>query len=106
MLRVATILGLVTLTACTSQRAERQTEAARERARPAVTEVIAREYPGASVTPLTGCVLDNATEEELVRLAQAALQGMSGRDTQMIRGMVRRPEIRTCAFDAGVTGYF
>ena len=106
MLRLVALSGLALLAACAERREEQQADAAKERSRPAVTTVIAQQYPGVSVTPLTTCVLENASEAETLALAQAALQGMSGRDTQMIRGIVGRPETRACAFDAGVTGYF
>ncbi|MEM0946984.1 MAG: hypothetical protein AAGK37_06235 [Pseudomonadota bacterium] len=101
-------LGFAVVAGCGEggPRGERQAEAARELARPTVTEVIAKEYPGVSVTPLTTCVLNTLTEDELARVAQAALQGFSGRDTQFIRSVVRRSETRICAFDAGVTGFF
>ena len=107
MRRFALLLGLSLPAACsTGPSAEEQIDRAREVIRPSVTQVIAKEYPGTSVTPLTTCVLENLTDEEVGALAQASLQGISGRDTQMIRGVVRRPETRTCAFDAGVTGFF
>ena len=102
-MRGAVLTACVLLAACGPSR-EEQEEAAQAQMVPVVTQIIAPEYPRASLLPLAECVAENASEEETFQILQAALQGVNGRTAQMVLGMARRPEVRACAFDAGATG--
>ncbi len=70
--------------------------------RPAVQEVVAKEYPFVPPMPVVDCVLDHATEEESARLLQAAIEGVTGRDNIMIVRIVNRAETQACISEAGV----
>ncbi len=91
---------LALLAACASS--EESEAAVREAMRPALQEVVAKEYPLAPAIPVVECLMDNANEEERARIAQASLQGVSGRDNVMIVRLVNRLETQSCIADAGV----
>ena len=102
-MRGAVLAVALLLVAC-GPSPEQQKEQAEAFAVPVVTPILAKEYPGATITPFAECVVDNASDEELLKILEAARNGVTGRTTQMVLGMARRPEVRTCAFDAGVRG--
>ena len=98
------VSGLL-LVACVS--AEDEEAVVREAMRPTIQEVVGKEYPLAPAIPVTDCIMDHATEEERARIAQASLQGVSGRDNLMVVRIVNRAETQSCIADAGVPlGFF
>lgn len=94
MTRVVVFAGLLATAACGG--AERKEEAARAAMLPVIQRIVASEYAGAPVVPMAECIADNANEDETFRLVEAALQGISGSDTQMVRAITRRAETRAC----------
>ena len=94
------VLALALLAACGS--AEREAEA-RQAAEQVVTRIVAKELPGVPPAPVANCAIDSATDDEIVRLLQAELQGVTGRDTPFVLSMLRRDGVRACIASNGVT---
>ncbi len=91
-------LGL--LSACGS--GQQDAEALKAAAKPATFRIAAQEFPQAPAVPIADCVVENASEAELVILAQAQLQGIRGVDANLVRTIVTRPETQACLQAAGV----
>ena len=84
------------LSACVSAEQEAQT------AEQVVATVIARVYPGMSVTPVANCVRDNATADELRALA--GYRDAVGSDAQIITlRIIDRPDTDDCIRSNGIT---
>jgi hypothetical protein len=81
---------------------EEDEEAMRAAATPAVYRIAVREYPLAPTSPLANCVVEQASEAELVILAQAQMQGIRGVDANLVRTIVSRPDTKACLSDAGL----
>ena len=88
------------LTACADPEVEE--EMISDGMRPAVQEVVAKEYPLVSPVPVVDCVIEHANDEETTRILQATIEGVTGRDNIMIVRIVNRPETQACISDAGV----
>jgi hypothetical protein len=68
----------------------------RERARAVVNADMERRFPGVDVSPVTDCVIDNATNSELFALAGSAASGNSGAGVQTISEILQRPATLRC----------
>ncbi|MDU8944591.1 hypothetical protein [Ovoidimarina sediminis] len=91
---------LAVLAACTDPEVGEQMVG--DAMRPAIQEVVSKEYPLVPAPPVVQCVIDNANEEESTRILQAAIEGVTGRDNIMIVRIVNRPGTQACISDAGV----
>ena len=70
-LRWALVAGIVaSLVACTGP--DPVTAATRSVAKATVADVASRRFPGVPVTPISDCVIDNASAAEILTLARAA----------------------------------
>jgi hypothetical protein len=68
----------------------------REQARAVVNADMERRFPGVDVSPVTDCVIDNATNSELFALAGSAASGNSGAGVQTISEILQRPATLRC----------
>jgi hypothetical protein len=91
------------LSGCVAGEAVMQ-ETTRALARSAVDAAAARYVPGVNVAPYTDCVINNASTDELLQLAQAAgagaAQDVAARAWPVVRGVARRPEATQCLVTA------
>ncbi len=75
-------------------------ETTRSLARNAVNAAAARYVPGVDVSPYTDCVINNASTNELLQLAQAAgagaAQDVASRAWPIVRTVASRPEATQC----------
>ena len=101
MIRAGLIVTLAAMSACTP---EAQDIVARETARGAVNSVVATRYPGLPITPLTDCVIDNASAPEIVTLASASLTGVNDTTVQTTNTILQRPATVECIGTRGLTG--
>ncbi|GAB1364504.1 hypothetical protein MASR1M32_37400 [Rhodobacter sp.] len=94
----ALLLSLV-LSGCVAGEAVMQ-ETTRSLARNAVNAAAARYVPGVDVSPYTDCVINNASTNELLQLAQAAgagaAQDVASRAWPIVRTVASRPEATQC----------
>lgn len=75
MRAVAALVALVSLSACMqagTPGADVVQEGARSVARQSVNNVVAAKLPGVDASPVTDCIIDNATLDELVTIARSA----------------------------------
>ena len=79
-------------------------ETTRSLARNAVNAAAARYVPGVDVSPYTDCIINNASTNELVQLAQAAgagaAQDVATRAWPIVRTVASRPEATQCFLTA------
>ena len=84
---------LIVLAGCVAT----QDELAREAARQAVAQAVSTRFPGVPVTPVTDCIIDNATGAEIVRVARDSRDGRPGAETvRTVTHVIGRPDAITC----------
>lgn len=71
-------------------------EVARDTARDVVDPIVAEKFPGVPVKPVTDCVIDNATLQELLTLSAAAGTGNNAKAAEVVGDIVSRPETIKC----------
>lgn len=81
------------------------TEVARASARSVVNDVVESRFPGVPLTPVTDCIINNATGSEIVSIAQDAVLGSPSQETVelVIRIASRRDTITCFVEEAGPT---
>lgn len=79
------------------------TQVARDSARSVVNDVVEARFPGLPVTPVTDCIIDNATGSEIVSIAADAVARRPSPETvRLVFDIARRPDTITCFVeDAG-----
>ncbi len=95
------LLALGLLGACGPSK-EQEEASLKAAAQPATYRIVAQEYATAPPVVMGDCVVEQASEAELVILAQAQLQGIRGADANLVRTIVSRPETRACLQAAGL----
>ena len=92
ILRVA-FLGLTTAALMSCSVGE---QVARDQARDVVDGVVAEKFPGVPAKPITDCVIDNASLQEILALAAAAGTGNTGKAAEVVGEIIVRPETVQC----------
>jgi len=87
------IPALLALSACDTPVG---TDIARSQAKSVVNKVAAEKLPGQDVTPVTDCIIDNASGSEIVTLAKASVAGVTPSTTTLIFDIARRPDTVQC----------
>ena len=94
MRSLSLIAAAVLLTACDTPIG---TEVARSTARSVVNDIVETRFPGAPVTPVTDCIIDNATGSEIVTIASDAVLGNPSPETVgLVIDIAGRPDTVTC----------
>ena len=88
------------LTACGGLVQDTADELARAQARSAIDAEMDHLFPGVDVSPLTDCVIDNASAQEIVTIAGGVALGDGGLASETIGVILRRPETAACAAEA------
>jgi len=78
------------------------TEVTRAAAKSVVDAEVQRRFPGAPVAPLTDCVIDNATADEIIAVAAGAATGPDARTSEIVGGVLQRPETVSCVVAEGL----
>ncbi len=90
----AALLALLAVAACDTPIG---TQVARESARSVVNDIVASRFPGAPITPVTDCIIDNATGSEIVSIAGDAVARQPSPETvRLVFEIARRPDTVTC----------
>lgn len=72
---------------------------ARNSAKLVVNDVIAQQLPGVDARPVTDCVIDNASGQEIVQIAQASMMGATPATTDLVLNIAQRPQTAACLAD-------
>lgn len=99
-MRVALLGAVVALAAaCTPMMRDDFTRAA---AKSAVRPVLVQYLPGVPAERAVGCVIDNATSEELLALASESVTGPTASATEIVGRIATRPATAECLATAGL----
>ena len=86
---------LVLLAACAGGEQMMQ-QTTRNAAKSVTSTVISQRFPGVDVAPYTDCVIDNATDQELLNIATGAITGPDESTAQIVLGIASRPATTQC----------
>lgn len=97
-MRRACVLFVLALSACDTPIG---TEVARSTARSVVNDVVETRFPGVPVTPVTDCIIDNATGSEIISIASDAVAGRpSPKTVNLVIDIARRPDTVRCFIES------
>ena len=95
-LLIAMGLATCTLSGCMQDLSSQGDVLARSAAKGVVNNVVASKFPGVDATPVTDCIIDNATGAEILTIAEAAVVGTTQVTTDLVVGIAQRPETVRC----------
>lgn len=90
------IAALLPLTACVSVQNVAD-QLAREQARQFVNAEVAQRFPGVNVTPISNCVINNASAQEILTIAGGTAFGDTATASTTVGTILQRPETLQCA---------
>ena len=93
MILRATYLAIATVTLMGCSVGE---EVARDQARGVVDPIVAEKFPGVPVKPVTDCVIDNASFQEILTLAAASGTGNTVKAAEVVVDIASRPDTIRC----------
>lgn len=101
MRRLALIIAILPLAACgfASQTAD---QLARQQAKAVINGVVADRLPGVNATPVTDCVIDNASANEILTIAGAAVTGVTSTTVSLVVEIVQRRDTVSCIASNGL----
>ena len=70
---------------------------ARSAAKGVVNGVVESKLPGVDATPVTDCIIDNASGSEILTIAEAAVVGTTPATTNLVMEIAGRPDTQRCA---------
>ena len=94
------MLCLLVLTACSNPLVE---DTSREVAKGAVNDVVSTRFPGVNAAPYTDCIIDNASTDEILSLAQSALTNNTNAAANTVLTIAGRPGTSTCIAESALT---
>ncbi|MDT0681745.1 hypothetical protein RM543_03530 [Roseicyclus sp. F158] len=93
-LRPAVLVAILTLPGCAAVVAD---QVARTAARQVVNNVVAERFPGATVQPVTDCIINNASARQIVTVAADAGRAQpSPRSIQVVTDVLQEPGTLNC----------
>lgn len=95
-LRASTVLSaacLFLLAACANPIVE---NTSRDVAKGVVNDVVSARFPGVNAAPYTDCIIDNASTEEIISLAQNALTQNTNAAATTVFKIAQRPDTTNC----------
>jgi predicted ThiF/HesA family dinucleotide-utilizing enzyme len=75
---------------------------ARESAKGVINGVVAQKFPGVNVSPVTDCVIDNASRFEIFDIAKAGATGVTASTVETVTTIAQRPETVSCISKNGL----
>lgn len=96
MIRAAAFLLPLALAACVGFQ-DVADQLARQQARTYIDGEVQRRFPGVDATPITNCVIDNASAQEIVTIAGGIAFGNSEAATATVNAILQRPATLQCA---------
>ena len=98
-MRGVAILSLLALSACVVPTTE---ELTRNAAKSTVNRVVVSRFPALPLEPSINCIIDNATQGEILGLASDSVTGPSEATIQNVISIIRRPSTVQCIAATGV----
>ncbi|MGB7318243.1 MAG: succinate dehydrogenase [Planktotalea sp.] len=101
-MRLALLIGAaIALGGCQAANETADT-VARESAKGVVNGVVAQKFPGVNASPITDCVIDNATRFEIFDIAKAAATGVTPSTVETVTTIASRPDTVQCISKNGL----
>ena len=98
-MRALTLIGLLALSGCVVPSTE---DITRNAAKSTVNRVVVSRFPGLPVEPSINCIIDNATQGEILGLASDSVTGPTEATIQTVFSIIRRPATVQCLASSGV----
>ncbi|SEK49309.1 hypothetical protein [Pacificibacter marinus] len=99
------LLGIITatvlLSGCLAPEAAVQ-QTARSAAKGVINTVISQKLPGVNAEPYVDCIVDQATTDELITLAKAAVTGIDNSTVNIVITIASQPETISCIAQNGL----
>ena len=92
-LAVGTVALAIVLSACANPLVQ---DTSRDVAKGAVNDVVSARFPGVNAAPYTDCIIDNASTEEILTLAQHALTQNTNAAATTVFQIAQRPDTTNC----------
>lgn len=102
-LALAAILPM--LTACVGFQ-DVADQLARQQARAFVNAEVQQRFPGVNATPITNCVIDNASAQEIITIAGGIALGNTDAASSTVNSILQRPATLQCATGNYLDGFF
>ncbi len=96
------LLAILALAACTS--GDPRTALTRQVAKSVVLPVVGQRLPGPQAQAVAGCVIDNASADDLNALARDVGTRAGTSTVATIAGVLRQPATMQCVLGAGIPG--
>jgi hypothetical protein len=90
------LVGVMAMGACVPIMQDTADQIARQQARAVVNTEVQRRFPGVDARPVTDCVIENASAEEIAALAGSAVLGQSSSATALVATIMQRPQTINC----------
>jgi predicted ThiF/HesA family dinucleotide-utilizing enzyme len=98
---ITVLLSFGTVAGCTAAN-DMADAIARERAKAAVNSVVEERFPSVEATPVTDCVIDNASASQITNLAADAVLGPTEKSVTVVRDVLSKGDTLTCLFENGL----
>ena len=94
------------LSGCLGGQAEQAaTDIARSQAKGVVNGVVKNRFPGVNAAPVTDCIIDNASLNEIFDIAKAAVTGVTAETTNVVVDIAKRPATVKCIVEKSVANF-
>ncbi|QFU07863.1 hypothetical protein PARPLA_02151 [Rhodobacteraceae bacterium THAF1] len=98
-MKALAILPVLALSACVVPTTQ---DITRNAAKSTVNRVVVSRFPGLPVEPSINCIVDNATQGEILGLASDSVTGPTEATIQTVFSIIRRPATVQCLATRGV----
>jgi nucleoside phosphorylase len=68
----------------------------REQTKQVVNGLVEQRFPGVNAAPVTDCIIDNASTQEILSIGSAAVGGVTPATTDLVVAIASRPNTVTC----------
>lgn len=102
MLKSLGIMAVLAVSACVG--AEEIIEVSmRDQAKMVINGQVAQRFPGVNAAPITDCIVDAASGEEIAMIAANAAVGSTAASTEIILQVAQRPAANACILGNGLS---
>lgn len=99
------LVGVLSLSACVGFQ-DVADQLARQQARTFVNAEVESRFPGVDATPITNCVIDNASAQEIVTIAGGIALGNTEAASSTVGDILQRPATLQCTAGNYFDGFF
>lgn len=105
MIRALILTATLSLTACVGFQ-DVADQLARQQARTFVNAEVQQRFPGVDATPITNCVIDNASAQEIITIAGGIALGNADAASNTTSAILQRPATLQCTAGNYLDGFF